>query len=79
MKRLISLFMIILLLTFTGCGVNQEHNDRYFTQITEWNDSDYVYQIVYANDTHVKYLMVSGYCRFGITPLYNSDGTLQIY
>ena len=37
------------------------------------------YKIAYAKDTKVKYLIiVSGY-KFGITPLYNADGTLQVY
>ena len=37
------------------------------------------YYIVYANDTKVKYFVKwTGY-QFGITPLYNADGTLQIY
>lgn len=53
-----------------------DFGDGYFTVITEWGS----YQIVYANDTKVKYLIFdSGMYRFGITPLYNADGTLQIY
>ena len=39
----------------------------------------HIYRIVYANDTKVKYLILSGGNRYGITPLYNSDGTLQVY
>ena len=51
----------------------------YFTIINEWNTIDGNYKIVYANDTGVKYFMCfSGY-RYGITPLYNADGSLQIY
>lgn len=39
----------------------------------------YVETISHAKDTKVKYLIiVSGY-KFGITPLYNADGTLQVY
>ena len=34
---------------------------------------------VYANDTKVMYFIVSGSSTFGITPLYNTNGTLQIY
>lgn len=37
------------------------------------------YTIVYANDTKVKYFICSGYNQYGITPLYNADGTLQVY
>lgn len=52
---------------------------NYFTTITEWDDTTAYYKIAYAKDTKVKYLIiVSGY-KFGITPLYNADGTLQVY
>ena len=51
----------------------------YFTKITEWEDAYSNYYIVYANDTKVKYLIKSACYHFGITPLYNADGTLQIY
>lgn len=56
--------------------LSDDFGNGYFTVITEWDG----YQIVYANDTKVKYLIFdSGMYRFGITPLYNADGTLQIY
>lgn len=50
---------------------------RYFTVITEWRNG--TYKIVYANDTKVKYFVISTGYKGGITPLYNADGTLQIY
>lgn len=51
----------------------------YFSRLTRWEDENATYYIVYANDTKVKYFMYFGIKRFGITPLYNADGTLQIY
>ncbi len=55
----------------------------YFTLITKWDDDNYVYKIVYANDTKVKYLIVQNTTvhnfAFGVTPLYNTDGSLQVY
>lgn len=51
----------------------------YFTVIDKWYDRGYCY-IVYANDTKVKYFIRGTTAKyFGITPLYNADGTLQIY
>ena len=50
--------------------------DGYFTEIVKWGG---IYRIVYANDTKVKYLIIESYYKFGITPLYNADGTLQVY
>ena len=56
-----------------------KRSGNYFTTITEWDDTTAYYKIAYAKDTKVKYLIiVSGY-KFGITPLYNADGTLQVY
>ena len=76
---------IISLFAVTGCDIEDETNveynteEEYFTTITEWHDRPQHYSIVYANDTKVKYLIISGANRSAITPLYNSDGTLQIY
>lgn len=51
----------------------------YFTLLTKWDDAKGWYCVVYANDTKVKYLVTYGNYRSGITPLYNADGTLQVY
>lgn len=51
----------------------------YFTKINYWSDSLANYYIVYANDTKVKYLIITSSHKFSITPLYNADGSLQIY
>lgn len=51
----------------------------YFSEIKRWGDIDLQYRIVYAVDTKVKYLVYSSSKTVGITPLYNADGTLQIY
>lgn len=52
-------------------------SNGYFTEIVKWDNGSYT--IVYANDTKVKYFIYSGYNQYGITPLYNADGTLQVY
>lgn len=60
----------------TESNASGDFGNGYFTVIAEWDS----YQVVYANDTKVKYLIFnSGKYRFDITPLYNADGTLQIY
>lgn len=91
MKKKIVMILTCVTLTIScfGCGVSYEevantetkedYGNGYFTEITEWNADTYHYHIVYANDTKVKYLIVSGSERYGITPLYNADGSLQIY
>jgi len=81
---------VSLILCCTACGktyqeatgqvsAKEQYSGGYFTIIYEWKDSIGTYYIVYANDTKVKYFVVHGQNRSGITPLYNADGTLQLY
>lgn len=92
MKRIKYIALLLCLVcVLTACGTTYQEatsdtstasNDLcngYFTIVTEWSDVGSVYYIVYANDTKVKYLISSSGYRFGITPLYNSDGSLQVY
>lgn len=51
----------------------------YFTVVKEWTYDSEHYYTVYANDTYVMYLFIDGYRSYALTPLYNADGTLQIY
>lgn len=90
-KQLLTVALAVaMVVCLFGCGTTYqeatgqaESNTRddfgngYFTVITEWGNG---YYIVYANDTKVKYLIMerTQYLS-GITPLYNADGTLQIY
>lgn len=92
-KRLLSVALAVaMVVCLVGCGTTYQgatgqtesnasgdFGNGYFTEITSWSDASNNYRIVYANDTKVKYFtVVTGY-KFGITPLYNADGTLQIY
>lgn len=86
MKKVIAILCICLLLT--GCGTNYKNaNDismtiggGYFTLIKEWDDgAGGFYGITYANDTKVKYLFWKSGYKGSITPLYNADGSLQVY
>ena len=91
-KKLIVLFMICLILfSLVGCGKSYQEatnsnesgiGEGYFTTVKKWGASglNYSYYIVYANDTKVMYfIMANNRYISGITPLYNADGTLQIY
>ena len=85
----------VLIISCIGCGTtyqeaqeqaqtqtaiaNKDYYGGYFTEIVSWSDIDGMYQIVYANDTKIKYFIVKDAYQFGITPLYNTDGTLQVY
>lgn len=86
MKKILLISMIGLLLS--GCGTNYEDAEvksepiagEYFTLIKEWDDiNSGSYHLVYANDTKVKYLIWTASYKGSITPLYNADGSLQVY
>ena len=92
-KRILSVALsVVMVVCLVGCGTTYQeaagqtegnsatdYGNGYFTVITKWKNVRYTYRIVYANDTKVKYLAISGSYQFGITPLYNAGGTLQIY
>ena len=62
----------------TDESVSESFAKEYFTVIAEWGYSP-SYKIVYANDTKVKYFIVYDGYKCGITPLYNTDGSVQVY
>lgn len=92
MKKRITLILILCIAVTMLCGCSTSYEEAntnpnnylskgYFTVIKSWDGgADYPTEhIVYANDTKVMYYVFRGTYSSGITPLYNTDGTLQIY
>lgn len=93
MKKKIALILILCIAVTMLCSCssssyeeantnpNNYFSKGYFTVIKSWDGGlDYPTEhIVYANDTKVMYYVFHGNHTGGITPLYNADGTLQIY
>ena len=92
MKKKIVLVLILCAIATMLCGCSTSYEEAnmnpdnylskgYFTVIKEWDGGVNfpLEQIVYANDTGVMYYVYAYGYRGGITPLYNADGTLQIY
>lgn len=89
-KRFLTIILSVMVaLQCFGCGTTYQEAtnmsdsadsfaEGYFTVITEWGGTP-TYRIVYANDTKVKYFVFFDGYRGGISPLYNADGTLQVY
>ena len=89
---IILILLLCVLLLCGGCGkfsgksyentdiTKEQVGGGYFTQVKTWGGIGTKYFcIMYANDTKVLYFVVYDGYSFGITPLYNTDGTLQIY
>ena len=92
MKKKIALVLILCIAAAMLCSCSSSYKEAntnpdnyfskgYFTIIKFWDGGiDYPTEcIVYANDTKVMYYVFRGGHNGGITPLYNADGTLQIY
>lgn len=89
-KKILTIILSgLIALQCTGCGTTYQQATNmsdstdsfakgYFTVITEWGSIP-TCRIVYANDTKVKYFVFFDEYKGGISPLYNSDGTLQVY
>ena len=92
-KRLLSVALaVVMAVCLVGCGTTYQEAagqaesvdgddfaQGYFTVVSKWGDAVSTYYIVYAKDTKVKYFVKWHSSQWGITPLYNADGTLQIY
>lgn len=91
MKKKICLVFAFCLIAIVLCSCSASYEDAtistykedfggYFSILKEWLDP-YMgdCKIIYADDTHVMYFYFDGSYTSGITPLYNADGTLQVY
>lgn len=90
MKKKIALILVLCVMTtmLYGCSASYENVATptnkdfggYFSVLKEWSDPYMgICKILYADDTHVMYFYFDGQYTSGLTPLYNADGTLQIY
>lgn len=82
MKRIIAILIsCILVLSLVGCsesGGRYDIGSSYMEDFTVIDSTPYGVT-VYANDTKVIYFAKYHDFGGGMTPLYNADGTLQVY
>ena len=80
MRKIIALVCLVYCIVFgmVVCIAKEKSSDEYFVTEKEWSDEEARYSIVYAKDTGVKYCILKRRSSMGITPLYNTDGSLQI-
>ena len=87
MKRKILAVALGLTLCFgmTGCtkgDIEPESSrlaNKYIDLVTIYKDDNHNAKVLYDKNTKVMYFVIwSGY-QFGITPIYNSDGTVKLY
>ena len=87
MKKKIIAIALGLTLCFgmTGCtkgDIEPESSrlaNKYIDLVTIYKDDNHNTKVLYDKNTKVMYFVIwSGY-QFGITPIYNSDGTVKLY
>jgi hypothetical protein len=84
-KFIITLLASVMLLT--GCGTTYSYdNDVYLdkfvnieTRYGDFEGCNVALHIVYDYDTKVMYYIWDGYSKIGISPIYNSDGSVMVY
>ncbi len=85
-KKIIAIVLgLTLCLGMTGCtkgNIEPESSlfaNKYIDLVTIYKDDYYNTEVLYDKNTKVMYFVkCSGY-QFGITPIYNSDGTVKLY
>ena len=82
-KFLIALCCIVCCFSLTACGSKSSDNkgsdnEDYFVIETTWTEDLYTYKIVYAKDTGVRYCIIKTAKGISMTPLYNTDGSIQV-
>ena len=87
MKKKILVVALALVLCFgmTGCtkgDIEPESSclaNKYIDLVTIYKDDKYGIEVLYDKNTKVMYFVKWSDYQFGITPIYNSDGTVKLY
>lgn len=64
-----------------GSGTTKDRgfSNEYIDLETLYKDKTHDTEVLYDKNTKVMYFIKSDGYRFGITPIYNSDGTVKLY
>ena len=93
MKKKLLLSIIIATSLICSCGSNSNNiqdpydanngnksvPNRFGIIETHYDNSNMTWYVVYDKKTGVEYMLIGDHIQYGITPLYNSDGTLMVY
>ena len=81
-----ALVIVFFVMALTGCGKKgdiepeaSKLGNKYIDLVTIYKDDNSDTEVLYDKNTKVMYFAKWDYYRFGITPIYNSDGTVKLY
>lgn len=85
-KKILAVVLeLVLCLGMTGCtkgDIEPENSDlgnKYIDLVTIYKDDGHNTEVLYDKNTKVMYFSKCTGYQFGITPIYNSDGTVKLY
>lgn len=85
-KKILAVVLgLTLCLGMTGCtkgDIEPESSilgNKYIDLVTIYKDNDHNTEVAYDKNTKVMYFFKRSGYQFGITPIYNSDGTVKLY
>lgn len=85
-KKIIAIVLgLTLCLEMTGCtkgDIEPESScfaNKYIDLVTIYKDNNCDTEVLYDKNTKVMYFVEHTGYQFGITPIYNSDGTVKLY
>lgn len=87
MKKELGLFIMLLVLILAGCStttITYENGEKEFWDkfvvVEEYDNPDNgTLYMVYDKDTKVEYYIVNEGHRYGLCPVYDTDGTVKVY
>lgn len=85
-KKIFTIMLAIFLCLGTvGCGgkdvseVDNVYGNKYIDLVTIYQNDFAGTSVCYDRNTKVMYFIKDSGYRFGITPIYNTDGSLKLY
>lgn len=78
LKKVAVVLALAVLTMVSACGnIYGDTSDSYFTVVQTFDSGNIV--VMYANDTKVMYVWRNYYSRAGLSPVYNSDGSIAVW
>lgn len=81
----LALVIVFFVMALTGCEKgdiepeSSSYANKYIDLVTIYKDDNCDTEVLYDRNTKVMYFVKRTGYQFGITPIYNSDGTVKLY
>lgn len=76
---MLGLTLYLLLTGFRKSSIETENSNKYIDLVAVCKDNEPNTEVLYDRNTKVMYFVKHTGSEFGITPIYNSDGTVKLY